>query len=177
MVCRTTAEICSNYRCRLRSKRVGVKDRDQYLGLHRFAVTERDLFRTVPMIPGARRVLRRLSDEGYRIIRIITHRVYVHFFSRYRRPPKFALIHPQSSAGVASRQHPTLLNGFLSNVAVTIVPVALTTWRAATPCAVVHSASLLPLTSGEMHRFPARAGSLAQRQASQRGRVTSAAAR
>ena len=52
---------------------------DEYEGLHRFAVTERDLFRTVPMIPGARRVLRQLSGEGYRV-RIITHRLFIHFF-------------------------------------------------------------------------------------------------
>ena len=31
------------------------------------------------MIPNARRVLRRLSDDGYRI-RIITHRLFIHFF-------------------------------------------------------------------------------------------------
>ena len=52
---------------------------DAYEGLHRFAVTERDLFRTMPMIPGARRVLRQLSDEGYRI-RIITHRLFIRHF-------------------------------------------------------------------------------------------------
>lgn len=52
---------------------------DQYESLHRFAVTSRDLFRTVPMIPGARRVLRRLSGEGYRI-RIITHRLFIRYF-------------------------------------------------------------------------------------------------
>ena len=51
---------------------------DGYDSLHRFAVTERDFFRTVPMIPGARRVLRQLSDEGYRI-RIITHRLFISF--------------------------------------------------------------------------------------------------
>jgi hypothetical protein len=43
----------------------GVKDMDQYLSLHRFAVTQRDLFKTSPMIPGARRVLRLLSDTEY----------------------------------------------------------------------------------------------------------------
>ena len=48
---------------------------DEYESLHRFAVTERDLFRTVPMIPGARRVLRALSGEGYRT-RIITPPVH-----------------------------------------------------------------------------------------------------
>ena len=51
----------------------------EYPALHRFAVTERDLFKTLPMIPGARRVLRTLSDEGYRV-RIITHRLFVEFF-------------------------------------------------------------------------------------------------
>jgi 5'(3')-deoxyribonucleotidase len=57
----------------------GIETADQYDSLHRFAVTSRDLFRTVPMIPGARKTLRRLSDEGYRI-RIITHRLFIHFF-------------------------------------------------------------------------------------------------
>lgn len=52
---------------------------DEYDSLHRFAVTERDLFRTAPMIPGARRVLRQLSNEGYRI-RIITHRLFIRYF-------------------------------------------------------------------------------------------------
>ena len=52
---------------------------DQYGALHRFAVTERKLFSTMPMIPGARRVLRKLSDEGYRI-RIITHRLFIPHF-------------------------------------------------------------------------------------------------
>ena len=55
---------------------------DGYDSLHRFAVTERDFFRTVPMIPGARRVLRQLSDEGYRI-RIITHRLSIHHFHQH----------------------------------------------------------------------------------------------
>jgi 5'(3')-deoxyribonucleotidase len=57
----------------------GIQSEDQYKSLHRFAVTSRDLFRVAPMIPGTRRVLRRLSDEGYRI-RIITHRLFIHFF-------------------------------------------------------------------------------------------------
>jgi 5'(3')-deoxyribonucleotidase len=52
---------------------------DDYQSLHRFAVTQRNLFETTPMIPGARSVLRKLSNEGYRI-RIITHRLYIHFF-------------------------------------------------------------------------------------------------
>jgi 5'(3')-deoxyribonucleotidase len=52
---------------------------EQYESLHRFAVTERQLFATVPMIPGARKWLRRLSDEGYRI-RVITHRLFIRYF-------------------------------------------------------------------------------------------------
>jgi len=57
----------------------GVTCDEQYLSLHRFAVTQRDLFKTVPMIPGARRYLRMLSDEGARV-RIITHRLFIHYF-------------------------------------------------------------------------------------------------
>jgi hypothetical protein len=41
----------------------GVKSAAQYESLHRFAVTQRELFKTSPMIPGARRYLRLLSDE------------------------------------------------------------------------------------------------------------------
>ncbi len=59
----------------------GIKDEEQYNSLHRFAVTQRELFKTAPMIPGARKYLRRLSDEGARI-RIITHRLFIHFFHR-----------------------------------------------------------------------------------------------
>jgi 5'(3')-deoxyribonucleotidase len=54
-------------------------DNEKYDSLHRFAVTARNLFRTAPMIPGTRRVLRQLSNEGYRI-RIITHRLFIHYF-------------------------------------------------------------------------------------------------
>lgn len=50
-----------------------------YDSIHRFAVTQRQLFETVPMIPGARKYLRRLSSEGYRI-RIITHRLFISYF-------------------------------------------------------------------------------------------------
>ncbi|MPZ50771.1 MAG: 5'-nucleotidase [Dehalococcoidia bacterium] len=57
----------------------GINSPEEYESLHRFAVTRRDLFRTSPMIPGARRYLRQLSDEGVRI-RIITHRLFIHFF-------------------------------------------------------------------------------------------------
>jgi len=57
----------------------GVKDKEQYESLHRFAVTQRALFKSSPMIPGARKYLRLLSDEDARI-RIITHRLFIHYF-------------------------------------------------------------------------------------------------
>jgi 5'(3')-deoxyribonucleotidase len=59
----------------------GIKNTEQYNSLHRFAVTQRELFKTAPMIAGARRYLRQLSDDGARI-RIITHRLYIHFFHK-----------------------------------------------------------------------------------------------
>ena len=59
----------------------GIANDEQYNSLHRFAVTQRELFKTAPMIPGARRYLRQLSDDGARI-RIITHRLYIHFFHK-----------------------------------------------------------------------------------------------
>jgi 5'(3')-deoxyribonucleotidase len=57
----------------------GIGGREQYQSLHRFAVSERNLFGTVAMIPGARRVLRRLSNEKYHI-RLITHRLFIQYF-------------------------------------------------------------------------------------------------
>ena len=57
----------------------GIENKDQYNSHHRFAVTQRHLFKTVPMIPGARKTLRKLSDENYRI-RIITHRLFIRYF-------------------------------------------------------------------------------------------------
>ena len=57
----------------------GIATKEQYESLHRFAVTQRDLFLTSPMITGARRYLRKLSDEGARI-RIITHRLFISYF-------------------------------------------------------------------------------------------------
>jgi len=57
----------------------GIRDEDHYRQLHRFAVTQRDLFETCVPIKGAATTLRRLSDEGYRI-RIITHRLFINFF-------------------------------------------------------------------------------------------------
>lgn len=52
-----------------------------YAALHRFAVTQRELFRTLPPMPGAPAALRRLSARGVRI-RIITHRLYIAWFHR-----------------------------------------------------------------------------------------------
>ena len=49
-----------------------------YDDLHRFAVTQRNLFRDLPAIPGAARVLRRLSRKMVRI-RIITHRLFIKY--------------------------------------------------------------------------------------------------
>jgi len=59
----------------------GVTEEKKYQSLHRFAVLQRDLFETAPMIPGARKYLRQLSDEGARI-RIITHRLFVFYFHK-----------------------------------------------------------------------------------------------
>jgi len=60
-------------------KEWGIQDDEHYLQLHRFAVTQRNLFETCRPIAGAGPRLRRLSDEGYRI-RIITHRLFINFF-------------------------------------------------------------------------------------------------
>jgi 5'(3')-deoxyribonucleotidase len=57
----------------------GIRSLEEYESLHRFAVTERGLFKTAPMIPGARRCLRLLSNEGARI-RIITSRLQIRYF-------------------------------------------------------------------------------------------------
>lgn len=50
-----------------------------YEALHRFAVTQRDLFRILPPMSGAPAALRRLSAENVRI-RIITHRFFIKYF-------------------------------------------------------------------------------------------------
>lgn len=50
-----------------------------YEALHRFAVTQRNLFRDLVPLPGAPAVIRRLSAKDVRI-RIITHRLYIKFF-------------------------------------------------------------------------------------------------
>jgi 5'(3')-deoxyribonucleotidase len=50
-----------------------------YSALHRFAVTQRDLFRKLKPIEGAPAALRRLSSLNIRI-RIITHRLFTSYF-------------------------------------------------------------------------------------------------
>ena len=60
----------------------GITDDEHYKSLHRFAVTQRDLFKNASLIPCARHYLRRLSDERFRI-RLITHRLIIpHFHDR-----------------------------------------------------------------------------------------------
>jgi 5'(3')-deoxyribonucleotidase len=50
-----------------------------YDALHRFAVTQRELFRRLPPMPGAPQALRHLSAQDVRI-RIITHRLFIKYF-------------------------------------------------------------------------------------------------
>jgi 5'(3')-deoxyribonucleotidase len=50
-----------------------------YDALHRFAVTQRELFRRLPPMPGAPQALRQLSAQDVRI-RIITHRLFIKYF-------------------------------------------------------------------------------------------------
>jgi 5'(3')-deoxyribonucleotidase len=50
-----------------------------YEALHRFAVTQREFFRRLPVMPGAPQALRRLSALDVRI-RIITHRLFIKYF-------------------------------------------------------------------------------------------------
>jgi beta-phosphoglucomutase-like phosphatase (HAD superfamily) len=52
-----------------------------YDDLHRFALKERALFASLPLIEGAAPALRRISSQGIRI-RIITHRLYIQWFHR-----------------------------------------------------------------------------------------------
>src|SRR6266550_930670 len=51
----------------------------EYERLHRFAVTQRDLFESMKPIAGAPQALRRLGTEGVRV-RIITHRLFIRHF-------------------------------------------------------------------------------------------------
>jgi 5'(3')-deoxyribonucleotidase len=50
-----------------------------YDALHRFAVTQRELFRRLPPMPGAPQALRELSAHDVRI-RIVTHRLFIKYF-------------------------------------------------------------------------------------------------
>jgi len=52
-----------------------------YLDFHKFAVTQRDLFKELKPITGCPQTLRRLSKAGIRI-RIITHRLYIRYFHK-----------------------------------------------------------------------------------------------
>jgi len=52
-----------------------------YERLHRFAVTQKELFRVLKPMPGAPVALRRLSVDGIRI-RIITHRLFIKYFHK-----------------------------------------------------------------------------------------------
>lgn len=53
-----------------------------YDALHRFAVKERELFARLPPVPGAPAALRRLDTLPELRIRIITHRLYIHWFHK-----------------------------------------------------------------------------------------------
>ncbi|HSV56541.1 MAG TPA: hypothetical protein VLH39_05465, partial [Magnetospirillaceae bacterium] len=59
----------------------GLEEYGGYEKLHRFAVTQRDLFRVLPPVKGASATLRRLSERGLRI-RIITHRLFLKYFHK-----------------------------------------------------------------------------------------------
>jgi 5'(3')-deoxyribonucleotidase len=54
----------------------GFENIEQYRRFHRWAVTERDLFKNLDPLPNAPVVLRRLSERGIHI-RIITHRLFI----------------------------------------------------------------------------------------------------
>lgn len=53
-------------------------DREEFERLHRLAVLEHRMFRTMPVVPGAAAALWRLSDAGV-WIRIVTHRLYANW--------------------------------------------------------------------------------------------------
>ena len=60
----------------------GLERAGGYDALHRFAVKERELFARLPPMAGAPASLRRLSAIGAVRIRIITHRLYIHWFHK-----------------------------------------------------------------------------------------------
>lgn len=55
-----------------------IKDEPDFMELHRRAVTEKRMFATMDVIPGASEALRAISDAGVRI-RIVTFRLVVNF--------------------------------------------------------------------------------------------------
>jgi 5'(3')-deoxyribonucleotidase len=57
----------------------GIKSTEQYLDLHRFAVTQRDIFKNVKPVPDAAAILRRLDKRRDIRIRIITHRLFTKY--------------------------------------------------------------------------------------------------
>ena len=57
----------------------GLEEYGGYEKLHRFAVTQRNLFKELKPLPDAPQVLRKLSTRGVRI-RIITHRLFIKYF-------------------------------------------------------------------------------------------------
>ena len=52
-----------------------------YTALHRFAVTQRNLFKDMPLMPHTKQVLRKLSECKVHI-RIITHRLFIKYFHK-----------------------------------------------------------------------------------------------
>src|SRR5690606_15356670 len=56
----------------------GIGSAEEFDRLHRLAVMEHHIFRTMPVFPGAAEVLWRLSDAGV-WIRIITHRLFTNW--------------------------------------------------------------------------------------------------
>jgi 5'(3')-deoxyribonucleotidase len=59
----------------------GIAEFGGYDRLHRFAVTQRNIFRDMPPIENAPVILRKLSSRGIRI-RIITHRLFLKYSHR-----------------------------------------------------------------------------------------------
>ncbi|MDR1859146.1 MAG: 5'-nucleotidase [Treponema sp.] len=59
----------------------GIAEFGGYDRLHRFAVTQRDIFRDMEPIKNAPAILRKLSNQGIRI-RIITHRLFLKYSHR-----------------------------------------------------------------------------------------------
>jgi len=59
----------------------GIDDFGGYEKLHRFAITQRNLFRDMKPIKDAPRILRKLSQNGIHI-RIITHRIFLKYFHK-----------------------------------------------------------------------------------------------